>query len=63
MRTAVPSLYHLSSRYVQKTLPCIGYLWENLFESVHLYDLECDRKINMVLTLIDFEACMKTELA
>lgn len=27
------------------------------------YDLECDRKINMVLTLIDFEACMKTELA
>ena len=36
---------------------------ENLLESVHLYDLECDRKINMVLKLRDFEVCMNTELA
>ena len=40
-----------------------GHTNIKLLESVHLYDLECDRNINMVLTFIDFEASMKKELA
>ena len=40
-----------------------GHTNIKLLESVHLYDLERDRKINMVLTFTDFEPSMKTKLA